>query len=60
VARPGTTVSTLTTMVSASSTIWVEPRPSSSGPSSQIDHCSSLVGVPLPLAGRGTFASAWI
>ena len=37
--RPaGTTVRMLTTTVSASSTIWVGPRPSSSGPSSQIEH----------------------
>ena len=34
---PGSTVSAPTTTVIASSTVWVEPRPSTSGPSSQIE-----------------------
>lgn len=37
VARPGTTVRELTTTVSASSTMCVEPRPRTSGPESQMD-----------------------
>jgi hypothetical protein len=48
VARPGTTVSAPTTIVSAKSTSWVGPRPSSSFPSSQID-ATAMAGMVSPM-----------
>ncbi len=45
---PGTTVRMLTTTVSTSSTICTDPRPSSSGPSSQID-ATAMAGMVSPM-----------
>ena len=47
-ARPGRIVSAPTTAVIASSTIWVDPRPSTSGPSSQID-ATAMAGIVSPM-----------
>jgi hypothetical protein len=48
VARPGTTVRTVTTTVRASSTIWVAPSPSSSGTSTQIV-ATAIAGMVSPM-----------
>ena len=47
-ARPGTTVSTPTITDRSSSTISVSPRPSASGPSSQIE-ATAIVGMVRPM-----------
>ncbi len=44
----GTTVSTPTSTETISSTIWVSPRPSVSGPSSQIE-AIAMVGMVRPM-----------
>lgn len=48
VARPGTIVRALTTTVSASSTMWTGPRPSSSGPESHTE-ASAIDGMVRPM-----------